>query len=227
MRTFLGNPNTDKPDRRTALVARELGRYNVNIAALETCLAEEGQDKGGYTFFWSGCNVDERQESGVSFAIKTKLICNLTGLPKGINDRLMMLQLPVGKNMQATLINSYARTMTNSDDIKDKLYQELDSLIASVPRETNWSFSATPMQATRPGKESLVEMPSCNSKGRLLLRTCTTHDLLLMNTIFRQPNHNKATWMHPRSKHWHLIVYITRKADRQVVTIYKAMCGAE
>ena len=50
--------NAVSPDRRTALVANELKRYNVDIAALsETTFADEGQltEKGaGYTFFWSG-----------------------------------------------------------------------------------------------------------------------------------------------------------------------------
>ena len=45
-----------------ALVARELARYKVDIAALsETRLPDKGQlsETGGdYTFFWSGRNVE-------------------------------------------------------------------------------------------------------------------------------------------------------------------------
>ncbi|CAH1277736.1 Hypp9773 [Branchiostoma lanceolatum] len=38
----------------------------------------------------------------------------------------------------------------------------------------------------------------------------------------------RTSWMHPRSKHWHLIDFvITRKRDRQDVKVSKAMCGAE
>ena len=58
MRTLLDRDGSDRPQRRTALVGRELDRYKVEIAALsETRLAEEGQLKevgAGYTFFWSG-----------------------------------------------------------------------------------------------------------------------------------------------------------------------------
>ncbi|VDL98302.1 unnamed protein product [Schistocephalus solidus] len=47
----------DSNPRRTVLVARELARYNVDIAALsETCFSEPGQLEevgAGYTF-WSG-----------------------------------------------------------------------------------------------------------------------------------------------------------------------------
>ena len=56
VRTMLDRTNlTDRPARRSALVAQELKRYNVDIAALsETRLAGEGtitEDEGGYTFF--------------------------------------------------------------------------------------------------------------------------------------------------------------------------------
>ncbi|KAF7242042.1 Craniofacial development protein 2 [Varanus komodoensis] len=44
VRTLQDNPSADQPERRTALVARELTRFNIDIAALcETRLANEGQ----------------------------------------------------------------------------------------------------------------------------------------------------------------------------------------
>ena len=53
------------------------------------------------------------------------------------------------------------------------------------------------------------------------------HDLLITNTVFRLSNRNKTSWMHPRSKHWHLIDYvIVRSTDRQDVRVKKTMCGA-
>ena len=46
VRTLLDNAQANRPERRTALVGRELARYKVDIAALsETRLAEEGQLK--------------------------------------------------------------------------------------------------------------------------------------------------------------------------------------
>ena len=88
MRTLVDSTRADRPDRRTALVAREFGRYNIYIAVpSETRFANEGQlkeGKAGYTVFWSGHNSEDRREAGVGFATKTNLISKLTNLPKGI-----------------------------------------------------------------------------------------------------------------------------------------------
>ena len=48
------------------------------------------------------------------------------------------------------------------------------------------------------------------------------------NTVFSLPTRRKTTWMHPPSKHWHLIDYvIVRRKDRQDVRVTKTMCGAD
>ena len=67
-----------------------------------------------------------------------------------------------------------------------------------------------------------------NTNGLHLLQLCTEFNLAIGNTIFRQKNEYKETWMHPRSKHWHLIDYIiTRKRDLQDLNAVKVMRGAE
>ena len=84
VRTLLDNAQANRPERRTALVGRELARYKVDIAALsETRLAEEGQLKetgAGFTFFWSGRAKDDRREAGVGFAVK-EWACEQTEQP--------------------------------------------------------------------------------------------------------------------------------------------------
>ena len=68
----------------------------------------------------------------------------------------------------------------------------------------------------------------CNSNGLLLLKSCTEHGLLNTNTLFCLGICDKTSWMHPQSKHWHLIEYvIKRRRDLQDVRVTKAMCGGE
>ena len=239
VRTLLDRDNTERPERRTALIGRELAKYNIDIAALsETRLAGEGQlcEVGaGYTFYWSGRQPEERREAGVGFAIKTELVGKLAGSPKGLNDRLMTVKIPLqyGKR-HATIISAYAPTMTNPEDVKDKFYEELHAVIATVPKADKLiilgDFNA------RMGSDNIswngtigkYGVGRINSNGLLLLQTCAEHELLVTNTIFRLPTRNRTSWMHPRSKHWHLIDYvIVRKRYRQDVRVTKSMCGAE
>ena len=238
MRTLLDRAGTNRPERRTALIASELARYNVQIAALsETRFADEGQlteQSSGFTFFWIGRGQDERREAGVGFAIKSNLVNKLAAPPKGINDRLMTLRLPLPKKKFATLISAYAPTMTNPDEVKDRFYEDLNDTITAVPRTDKLillgDFNARVGRDHTSWEGVLGKHGTgkCNSNGLLLLETCAAHDLLITNTVFRLPNRNKTSWMHPRSKHWHLLDYvIVRQRDRQDVRVTKTMCGAE
>ncbi|BHF61992.1 hypothetical protein SprV_0100497300 [Sparganum proliferum] len=128
VRSLLDNPRSNRPERRTALVAQELARYKVDIAALsETRFSEQGQLEevgAGYTFFWSGRPRSERRDAGVAFAIRKDIVGRLPCLPQGINDRLMSLRLPLqwgGKF--ATIISAYAPPMTSPvAAARDKFY---------------------------------------------------------------------------------------------------------
>ena len=61
---MLDREGTARPERRSALIDRELERYNVDIAALsETRLADVGEEpESTYTFFWSGKPAAEKRE---------------------------------------------------------------------------------------------------------------------------------------------------------------------
>ncbi|KAJ8022068.1 Craniofacial development protein 2 [Holothuria leucospilota] len=187
VRTLLDNPHADRPERRTALVARELARYRVDIAALsETRLPDKGQmteHGGGYTFFWSGRDSSERKETGVGFAVKNNLVQKLPKLPEGLNDRLMTLQLPLASKKNATIISAYAPTMTNPMDVKDRFYEELDLLITSVPQTDklvllgDFNARVGSDHQTWPGVIGMHGVSKCNSNGLLLFKTCATHNL--------------------------------------------------
>ena len=203
----MDSAGSDRPQRRTALVGRELGRYDIQIAALsETRFADVGEIKevgAGYTFYWSGRKSEERREAGVGFAIKTELVGKLSGLPKGINDRLMTLRLPLSGNKHATIVSAYAPTMTNPDEVKDKFYDDLDNVISATPRTDklillgDFNARVGTDHQTWEGVIGPEGVGKCNSNGLLLLRKCAEHDL------------------------------IVRRTDRQDVKVTKTMCGAD
>ena len=93
--TKLDLDDNDRPQRRSALMARELSRLDIDIAALsEVHFAEEGsllEHGAGYTFFWSGRGKEEDCRSGVGFMMKNNIAKKLHALPTGHSDRIMSL----------------------------------------------------------------------------------------------------------------------------------------
>nr|VZI43122.1 unnamed protein product [Spirometra erinaceieuropaei] len=222
----------------TALVARELARYKVDIAALsETRFSEQGQLEevgAGYTFFWSGRPRAERRDAGVAFAIRTDIVGRLPCLPQGINDRLMSLRLPLWGGKFATIISAYAPTMTNTDAVRDKFYEDLHALLATVSKADKLivlgDFNAR-VGADHTAWRGVLGphgLRGSNDNGLLLLRTCAEHRLILTNTFFCLPVREKATWRHPRSRQWHLLDYVlVRRRDQRDVLVTKAIAGAD
>ena len=114
VRTLLDISNSNRPERRTALVAKELSKLNIDIAALsETRFSEYGhlvERASGYTFFWKGKPEGVKREAGVGFAIKTTLVQKLHDLPHGHSDRIMSCRIPLA------LFSIYALTLSHTPE---------------------------------------------------------------------------------------------------------------
>ena len=218
------------------MVAKELEKYNIDVAALcETRLA--GYDSmvdQDYTFFWSGKGEAERREAGVGFAIKNSIAGQLEQDPEPINDRLMSMRLPLKGNTYVTFLSVYAPTMTNPEETKEEFYSDLRQALNKVPKDDRLIIAGdmnarVGCEADKwPGVIGPHGTGKCNSNGELLLSLCSEFNLTITNTIFRHKEHHKNTWMHPRSKHWHLLDYIiTRKEDLSEVHDTQVMRGAD
>ena len=133
VRTLLDNKK--RPERQTALVAKELKRYNIDIAALcETRFTKYGSlVENDYTIFWSGRREGEKRESGVGFAMKNHIASKLEQDPIPINDRLIKMRIPLKCNNYLTVICAHAPTMTNPDERKEEFYSNLRETMASIP----------------------------------------------------------------------------------------------
>ncbi|VDL95698.1 unnamed protein product [Schistocephalus solidus] len=204
---------SNRPERRTALLARELVRYKVDISAFsKTRFSEQGQLEevgAGYTFLWSGWPNAERRNAGVAFAIRNDIAGPLPCLPQGINDRLMSLRLSLWGDQFATIISAYAPQMTSSDAAKDKFYENLHALLAIVPKE-----------------DKLIVLSDLNAgvgidhaawQGVLGPLVLAEHRLLLTNTFFRLLTRALASADY---------VLVWRR-DRQDVLVTKAIRDAD
>ena len=224
VRTLLNRAITSRPERGTALVARELQRYRVDIAALgETRIADDGplrEEGGDYTFFWKGKPQAEDLIHDVVFAIRTALLRSMPVQPVEINERLMKLRIPLSRIRYLTIISAYAPTLTSPDYAKEQFHEQFDQVIRSTPPSDKQvilgDFNA------RVGKDySSLEgvlgrhgVGKINDNGLLLLSKCAEHSLCITNTFFRMSVMYKTTWMYPISKHWHLTdLIIVRQRD--------------
>ncbi|KAK2188889.1 hypothetical protein NP493_120g00037 [Ridgeia piscesae] len=154
-------------------------------------------------------------------------------MPLPVSDRIMTMRLPLSKDNGATIISVYAPTMTNPDDNTEAFYNQLPSVLSGIPRTDKLLligyFNA------RIGKDNdkwLLVMGKhgigkCNSNGELLLAMCSEFELIVTNTMFKQKNERKTTWMHPRSRHWYMIDFIIKRCrDKMDIHSTRAMRGA-
>ena len=234
MRTLIDNDN--RTERKTALLANELARYNIDIAALsETRFSGEDQltePDSGYTIFWSGKSEKERRVAGVGFAVKNTLIDKIEQ-PVGVNERIMTLRIPLAANRYMTIISVYAPTLVSSEEDIMSFYHALRTLVTKIPKSESvvilGDFNA------RVGSDNDIWKPlgpfgvgNVNSNRLLMLQLCTELDMVITNSLFYQKKEHKATWFHPQSKHGHLLDYIVcRRSDLRNFCKVKVMRGAD
>ena len=110
---MLDRADSCRPERRSALIAHELSRLNIDIAALsEVRFSGEGslQEHGaGYTLYWSGKPETERRLSGVGFMVRNSIASKLENQPTGHSDRIISMRLPLWNQQYATLFSVYSR----------------------------------------------------------------------------------------------------------------------
>ena len=111
--------------------------------------------------------------------------------------------------------------MTNPEENKEGFYSQLREVLSQVSKKDKLIPQVTLMLELDVnkinGKALLGHMgrKSATLMGELLLALCSEYGLVITNTIFVHKEHHKVTWMHPRSRHWHLLDYvITRKEDQ-------------
>lgn len=130
--------------------------------------------------------------------------------------------------------SAYASTLPSENEAKEGLYQALDETLRRIPKSDKvlllGDFNARVGQNYRiwSGVLGRHGIGRENENGMRLLTLCSEHSLTITNTIFQQKAKYKTSWMHPRSKHWHMIDFImVRSNDVKDVFITRAMRGAE
>ena len=132
------------------------------------------------------------------------------------------------------MVSVYSSTLDSSDDLKDRFYDPLYSTLRRISQDDKiillGEFNA------RVGRNHDIwhgvigyhGVGNMNSSGFRLHSLCSELGLAITSTFFQLRDMHKTSWMHPRSKHWHLIDYIiVRRRDMNEVQITRAMRGEE
>jgi len=201
VRTMLDNENVARPERRSAIIAGELGKYNIDIAALsEARFPDAGSitEEAGYTIFGSGKPVGEVRKHGVAIAMRNSLIPKLSeDLKPPVDERMITLRLKFTQNRYCTVISAYAPTMTNSADKINQFYTQINETLGNVSDSDKIilfeDFNARIGIDNNTWKNVIGNFGTgkCNSNGELLLETCTEHQLVITNTCFKHKDAHK------------------------------------
>ncbi|KAI8776445.1 craniofacial development protein 2 [Biomphalaria glabrata] len=134
--TLQDSNKSECPQRKSALVALELTRLDVDIAALsEGRLAIQGsltERRASYTLYWSERGPEEHKQSGVAFMVKQSLAKKLLDIPACHSDRLMSLILPLYGSRYVTIIIAYAPTLQTEPETKERFYADLRRVLCKV-----------------------------------------------------------------------------------------------
>ena len=120
----------------------------------------------------------EGYKSGINIFLKW---VKCKRLLKGINNRSMALEPHLSIKHHATIIRVYTPTMTTPEEAKERVYEDLDKLIRSIPWQIkvfllrDFNTRACSDNPSWEGVLGIIRVGKCNSNGLLLLRTWITH----------------------------------------------------
>ena len=145
VRTSMDRATSSRPERQTALIAKEPNRYSVDIAALSDfpLACYDSLVDCEYTFFWSEKTEKERRESRVGFAIRNTTVHPLEQDPSPVSDKIMTMRLSLESNAYyAMIINVYAPTMTDPEENQEGFYIQLREVLSQAPRKDKLIFTS-------------------------------------------------------------------------------------
>ena len=202
VRTMLDRERVDRPERRSAIITRELRKYSVDICALsEVRFGDTGsiREEAGYTIYWSGRTSGRKSESGVALAISNAVITKMSEDPKPVNDRIITLRLPLNGERFCSIIAIYAPTMTNSPNTILQFYKQLENILKRIPKDDkivllgDFNARVGENESIWNGVLGKFGTGRANSNGELLLSICTEHQLVITNTCFKHTHTGNTT----------------------------------
>ena len=231
-----GRDTLHAEDRKVDLVVRELGRYNIKVAALQETkwMGNAVYEVGESVLLTAGRPVPVPEQpiqrgEGVAVVLSGPAISAWKAGGqrwKAWSPRLISTCLATGSRKEDILhvLSCYAPTRSATRAAKEEFIQCVERALACIPSSEPYillgDFNA------RVGSCDCADDPwsrvrgphgygNINDSGRELLEFLAVNEATVCNSWYKKRDIHKQTWMHPRSKQWHCIDYcIMRQRDR-------------
>ncbi|GFO26877.1 craniofacial development protein 2-like [Plakobranchus ocellatus] len=208
-------------------LVEDFDRYKLDILCVQETKIKNGGDwtiRGHRVLLYE----TECRHYGNGFIIHKNLEPKVLRTWK-ISDRLCVLQISLdygnaqnkGKVKSLTIINLYAPTSAltkNNPDELDKFYNDLQTLIDSLPNNTIIIFAGdfNSKVGKRSGEEICLGNYSRgfrNENGENLVDFCEKNKLFITNTAFNKAARHITTWVGSRKNNENKTVYVYNQID--------------
>ena len=134
---MLDSADSNRPQRRSPLVAHELSRLNIDIAALSKLRTNSGHRQAQRArrrlHYLPVRKASVRATlSGAGFMIKDTIASNMENLPTGHSDHIISMRLPLKRKQCVTHFSVYCPTLQAEPSDKDKFFTDLRNLVDLV-----------------------------------------------------------------------------------------------
>ena len=127
VRTTTDSDSSNRPERATAIICRQLEKGGIDICALSEVRRPGTGNiiEKSHTIFWSG---SDKKEDGVAFAINNILLAQCGLNPISNNDRIISLHIELKDITHLTLISAYGPTMQRIQGKNSSSMKSLESV---------------------------------------------------------------------------------------------------
>lgn len=190
---------------KSAQVAREMDRYNIDVLGLSEVRWNTSGDTtlaSGHTLLYSGApNQNDIHRNGVGLMLtRTARRCLLEWEP--ISERIITARFN-SKFQKVSIVQCYAPTNAAEEEDKLAFYEQLDSTLQKMPKRdillVMGDFNAK-VGSDNIGREQIMGkegIGKINENGELFVDFCQQNDLVIGGTVFPHRTIHKTTWTSP------------------------------